>query len=192
MLWNRGRWFCMFSSPFLSLHRRPHLIPPKQDGEDNPYHCLHLPGHDHAVRTLAARGRTLVSGSYDCTVRIWDIITGEQKWVLVGHTQKGFSLSLSLSSIAFWPPFPPFLQFIASFSTSTVNKPIQAPWMALSASGLSWMEPVSIPSQVTLPSSVSSVSPLPTLSVPLPTPPYESGTPLPVNSSIPSQLIQEQ
>lgn len=98
----------MFSSPFLSLHRRPHLIPPKQDGEDNPYHCLHLPGHDHAVRTLAARGRTLVSGSYDCTVRIWDIITGEQKWVLVGHTQKGFSLSLSLPSHSDHPsPFFP-------------------------------------------------------------------------------------
>lgn len=30
-----------------------------------------------------------MSGSYDCTVRIWDIITGTCKWVLVGHTQKG-------------------------------------------------------------------------------------------------------
>ena len=59
--------------------------------EDNPYHKLHLEGHDHAVRALAARGRTLVSGSYDCTVRIWDIITGACKWVLVGHTQKGAS-----------------------------------------------------------------------------------------------------
>lgn len=41
------------------------------------------------MRALAARGRTLVSGSYDCTVRIWDIISGECKWALVGHTQKG-------------------------------------------------------------------------------------------------------
>lgn len=31
----------------------------------------------------------MVSGSYDCTVRIWDIITGACKWVLAGHTQKG-------------------------------------------------------------------------------------------------------
>jgi len=30
-----------------------------------------------------------VSGSYDCTVRIWDIITGEAKHELKGHTQKG-------------------------------------------------------------------------------------------------------
>jgi F-box and WD-40 domain protein CDC4 len=57
--------------------------------DENPYHKLHLEGHDHAVRALAARGRTLVSGSYDCTVRIWDIITGTCKWILVGHTQKG-------------------------------------------------------------------------------------------------------
>ncbi|KAF5358268.1 hypothetical protein D9756_001238 [Leucocoprinus leucothites] len=67
------------------------------DAEDNPYHCLHLPGHDHAVRALAARGRTLVSGSYDCTVRIWDIITGEQKWVLAGHTQKVYSVVLDVN-----------------------------------------------------------------------------------------------
>lgn len=30
-----------------------------------------------------------MSGSYDCTVRVWDIITGDCKWVLSGHTQKG-------------------------------------------------------------------------------------------------------
>ncbi|EGN95682.1 hypothetical protein SERLA73DRAFT_113369 [Serpula lacrymans var. lacrymans S7.3] len=69
------------------------------DGADdeNPYHKIHLEGHDHAVRALAARGRTLVSGSYDCTVRIWDIITGDCKWVLVGHTQKVYSVVLDLS-----------------------------------------------------------------------------------------------
>ncbi|KDQ61215.1 hypothetical protein JAAARDRAFT_152322 [Jaapia argillacea MUCL 33604] len=68
--------------------------PADEDIEDNPYHKLHLEGHDHAVRALAARGRTLVSGSYDCTVRIWDIITGKCKWVLVGHTQRVYSVVL--------------------------------------------------------------------------------------------------
>jgi F-box and WD-40 domain protein CDC4 len=61
----------------------------QDDVGNNPYHRLHLQGHDHAARALAARGRTLVSGSYDCTVRVWDIITGKCQWVLVGHTQKG-------------------------------------------------------------------------------------------------------
>jgi F-box and WD-40 domain protein CDC4 len=64
-----------------------------EDVDDNPYHKLHLEGHDQAVRALAARGRILVSGSYDCTVRIWDIITGECKWILTGHSQKGTLLT---------------------------------------------------------------------------------------------------
>ncbi|KAL6298610.1 WD40-repeat-containing domain protein [Sparassis latifolia] len=71
--------------------------PSEEDVEDNPYHKLHLEGHDHAVRALAARGRTLVSGSYDCTVRIWDIISGTCKWVLVGHTQKVYSVVLDIN-----------------------------------------------------------------------------------------------
>ncbi|KZV88289.1 WD40 repeat-like protein [Exidia glandulosa HHB12029] len=66
--------------------------PSEEDVDDNPYHERLLEGHDHAVRALAARGRTLVSGSYDCTVRVWDIITGDCKWVLVGHTQKVYSV----------------------------------------------------------------------------------------------------
>ncbi|KAF9818666.1 hypothetical protein IEO21_02646 [Rhodonia placenta] len=70
--------------------------PSEEDVEDNPYHKLLLEGHDHAVRALAARGRTLVSGSYDCTVRIWDIITGQCKWVLGGHSQKVYSVVLDI------------------------------------------------------------------------------------------------
>lgn len=57
----------------------------------NPFHLRLLEGHAHAVRALAAHGRTLVSGSYDATVRVWDIITGESKFILIGHTQKGSS-----------------------------------------------------------------------------------------------------
>ncbi|KAJ7217003.1 WD40 repeat-like protein [Mycena pura] len=64
------------------------------DADDNPYHRLFLEGHDHAVRALAARGRTLVSGSYDCTVRVWDLVTGTCRWVLTGHTQKVYSVVL--------------------------------------------------------------------------------------------------
>ncbi|KZT23961.1 WD40 repeat-like protein [Neolentinus lepideus HHB14362 ss-1] len=71
--------------------------PADEDVEDNPYHKLHLEGHDHAVRALAARGRTLVSGSYDCTVRIWDIITGKCRWVLQGHTQRVYSVVLDMA-----------------------------------------------------------------------------------------------
>lgn len=60
-----------------------------QVADHNRYHLRLLAGHGSAVRALAARGRTLVSGSYDHTVRVWDIITGVCRWVLSGHTQKG-------------------------------------------------------------------------------------------------------
>ena len=63
----------------------------QEDVDENPFHQQHLEGHDHAVRALAARGRTLVSGSYDCTVRVWDIITGQSKYTLHGHQQKVLS-----------------------------------------------------------------------------------------------------
>ncbi|KAG2019937.1 ubiquitin-protein ligase [Coprinopsis cinerea AmutBmut pab1-1] len=68
-----------------------------EDTRRNPYHRVLLEGHDHAVRALAARGRTLVSGSYDCTVRVWDIIDGVCKWTLQGHTQKVYSVVLDLA-----------------------------------------------------------------------------------------------
>ncbi|KAL0565161.1 SCF ubiquitin ligase complex subunit cdc4, partial [Marasmius crinis-equi] len=64
------------------------------DAEKNPYHLFHLEGHDNCVRALAARGRTLVSGSYDCTVRVWDIATGKCRFVLVGHEKKVYSVVL--------------------------------------------------------------------------------------------------
>ncbi len=65
---------------------------------ENPYHIRLLEGHTHAVRALAAHGRTLVSGSYDATVRVWDIITGECKFTLTGHTQKGKYCSILIHS----------------------------------------------------------------------------------------------
>ncbi|BGP54082.1 SCF ubiquitin ligase complex subunit cdc4 [Rhodotorula sphaerocarpa] len=62
------------------------------DVDANPYHLLHLTGHEHAVRALSASGRTLVSGSYDMTVRVWDVVTGECRHVLRGHEQKVYSV----------------------------------------------------------------------------------------------------
>ncbi|KAH7343492.1 WD40-repeat-containing domain protein [Rhizoctonia solani] len=68
--------------------------PAEDDANRNPYHVRLLSGHTHAVRALAAHGRTLISGSYDTTVRVWDIVTGECKWTLDGHSQKVYSVVL--------------------------------------------------------------------------------------------------
>ncbi|EFI28331.1 cell division control protein 4 [Coprinopsis cinerea okayama7 len=67
------------------------------DNVSNPYLRHHLEGHEHAVREISARGRIAVSGSYDCTVRVWDIINGVCKWTLQGHTQKVYSVVLDLA-----------------------------------------------------------------------------------------------
>ncbi|KAJ3877124.1 hypothetical protein F5051DRAFT_409606 [Lentinula edodes] len=83
-----------------ALQANPPLPPSSPDISDppdpslNPYHMHLLSGHTHAVRALAARGRTLVSGSYDCTVRVWDIPTGRLVHTLSGHTQKVYSVVL--------------------------------------------------------------------------------------------------
>lgn len=59
-----------------------------------PYFVRVLNGHNHSVRAIAAHGDTLVSGSYDCTVRVWKISTGETLHRLQGHTQKVYSVVL--------------------------------------------------------------------------------------------------
>lgn len=53
-----------------------------------------LVGHQQSVRALAAEGSTLVSGSYDYTVRVWNICTGSLVHRLQGHTQKVYSVVL--------------------------------------------------------------------------------------------------
>ncbi|KAF2642599.1 WD40 repeat-like protein [Massarina eburnea CBS 473.64] len=67
--------------------------PPAND-YDNPYFIRALTGHHHSVRAIAAHGDTLVSGSYDCTVRVWKISTGDVLYRLQGHTQKVYSVVL--------------------------------------------------------------------------------------------------
>ncbi|KAK3110043.1 SCF ubiquitin ligase complex subunit cdc4 [Teratosphaeriaceae sp. CCFEE 6253] len=61
---------------------------------DNPYFLRCLSGHHNSVRAIAAHGDTLVSGSYDTTVRVWKISTGELVHPLQGHTQKVYSVVL--------------------------------------------------------------------------------------------------
>ena len=64
------------------------------DVDDCPYFVRALIGHQHSVRAIAAHADTLVSGSYDCTVRVWKISTGETTHRLQGHTAKVYSVVL--------------------------------------------------------------------------------------------------
>ena len=65
-----------------------------QDDTDCPYFIRVLTGHHHSVRAIAAHADTLVSGSYDCSVRVWKISTGETLHRLQGHAQKVYSVVL--------------------------------------------------------------------------------------------------
>jgi F-box and WD-40 domain protein CDC4 len=67
--------------------------PPANDA-DCPYFVRVLSGHLHSVRAIAAHQDTLVSGSYDNTVRVWKISTGETIHRLQGHAMKVYSVVL--------------------------------------------------------------------------------------------------
>ncbi|OAL75351.1 cell division control protein 4 [Trichophyton violaceum] len=67
---------------------------PAQDDGTCPYFVRVMVGHTHSVRAIAAHGDTLVSGSYDCTVRVWKISTGEAIHCLQGHSFKVYSVVL--------------------------------------------------------------------------------------------------
>ncbi|KAI7871952.1 WD40-repeat-containing domain protein [Mucor mucedo] len=59
---------------------------------ENPYFVHSLVGHRQSVRAIAYHGNVVVSGSYDNTVRSWDIRTGRMIQLMEGHTQKVYSV----------------------------------------------------------------------------------------------------
>ena len=68
--------------------------PAPDEASECPWFVRALTGHHHSVRAIAAHADTLVSGSYDFTVRVWKISTGETVHRLQGHTQKVYSVVL--------------------------------------------------------------------------------------------------
>mgnify|MGYP000862435456 CR=1 FL=1 len=61
------------------------------DERANPYLVRVLRGHTGSVRAVAGAGNILVSASYDTTARVWDLRTGECKFVLAGHADRIYS-----------------------------------------------------------------------------------------------------
>ena len=68
--------------------------PAADEGAESSCYVRTLTGHNHSVRAIAAHADTLVSGSYDCSVRVWKISTGETVHRLTGHGQKVYSVVL--------------------------------------------------------------------------------------------------
>ncbi len=66
----------------------------KSLSDNNKQYLLHtFHGHTDSVNALASSGKTLISGSDDGTIRIWNITTGECIWCLQ-HLQKVCSVVL--------------------------------------------------------------------------------------------------
>ncbi|KAJ1752520.1 SCF ubiquitin ligase complex subunit cdc4 [Coemansia sp. RSA 1821] len=60
----------------------------------NPYFERALIGHTDSVRAVAGHGNIVASGSYDGTVRVWDVTTGECIHQLEGHMSKVYTIVL--------------------------------------------------------------------------------------------------
>ncbi|GAA5815839.1 hypothetical protein MFLAVUS_009355 [Mucor flavus] len=58
----------------------------------NPWFKFLLFGHTHSVRSIAAHGNTLVSGSYDNTVAVWNLETGRMIHRMEGHTSNVYAV----------------------------------------------------------------------------------------------------
>lgn len=79
-------------------------LPDENDqGEDfdehdsnNPYFVCVLRGHTASVRAVTGHGNLIISGSYDHTVRVWDLEERKCKFVLRGHTDRIYSTILDL------------------------------------------------------------------------------------------------
>jgi F-box and WD-40 domain protein CDC4 len=80
----------------MRVWKLPHAndLPTFEVNIENAYLLNVLTGHENSIRDIAAYGDTIVSGSYDCTVRVWRISTGETVYILTGHTQKIYSVVL--------------------------------------------------------------------------------------------------
>lgn len=66
---------------------------------ENPYLVAVLVGHTQSVRSVTGYGNIVISGSYDTTVRVWDLLDGGRcKHVLEGHNDKIYSTALNFKN----------------------------------------------------------------------------------------------
>ena len=66
---------------------------------ENPYLVKVLLGHTQSVRSVSGYGNLIVSGSYDASVRVWDLLDNANcKHVLAGHSDRIYSTVLNFQT----------------------------------------------------------------------------------------------
>ncbi|KAK7683901.1 cytosolic leucyl tRNA synthetase [Cerrena zonata] len=66
---------------------------------NNPYLVAVLTGHSQSVRSVTGYGNIIVSGSYDTTVRVWDLLEENKcKFILEGHSDRIYSTALNFQT----------------------------------------------------------------------------------------------
>jgi WD40 repeat protein len=75
----------------------PEVINALQEALSSPTEQNRLIGHQSTVSSVAlsSDGKTLVSGSFDKTIKIWDLATGKELRTLTGHQDAVLSIALS-------------------------------------------------------------------------------------------------
>ncbi|KAL6454726.1 CDC4 Cell division control protein 4 [Candida maltosa Xu316] len=72
---------------------------PFDEEYENPYLIAVLSGHTQSVRSISGYGNIIISGSYDSTVRVWDLLdNGRCRHVLQGHQDRVYSTALDFHS----------------------------------------------------------------------------------------------
>lgn len=67
---------------------------------ENPYLVMVLAGHTQSVRTVCGYGNLVISGSYDTTVRVWDLRDGgRSKYILLNHSDRIYSTALDVRTM---------------------------------------------------------------------------------------------
>ncbi|KAI8337611.1 WD40-repeat-containing domain protein [Chlamydoabsidia padenii] len=70
----------------------PKTDPPFDGNGVNPWYMYTLTSHTLSVRTITTHGNTLISGSYDSTVNVWNLNTGRLVHRMEGHSQKVYAV----------------------------------------------------------------------------------------------------
>ncbi|CDK25598.1 unnamed protein product [Kuraishia capsulata CBS 1993] len=74
----------------------PSVPPIDSDGNEDEFLVMTLNGHTGSIRSISGYGNIAITGSYDTTIRVWDLQRKCCKFILRGHTDRIYSVILDV------------------------------------------------------------------------------------------------